>query len=430
MSELSVNFSRLDSVIDHLRDAEGYYQDRIEHLTDVRDDVNGITNEFGYLSSASFQLSQKISELEDYYDDISTFRDRVETFRDLAYDEESGLASRLYEDSYDFMEEMGITPEYATTLFEDLISGVIDGVTDIMSTFQEIGQTIVDWYHEHEHEIRIVMQAVTVIMETKTLCEEAVLVVAGFVFAPESGGMTALASAAGIWGMEKTGTELYYDVQALFAYINGEDELGDFYADRTLQDDYIDQGRSIGEWVNNLTGQDYFDDIGAFVGGARYTCNELGALALSLVSGLGGAGLLGEAYTFPEIYSTLDFSFSLHGGINELISSISSGDGFGSLNDIRNLTFTVIEQTTNIPIATISNFTSELPDVFRDLESQAYESGIISEPVHTVANVAIDYVDSRVNVTGMDSVISTIAHVVNPVAGTAYDIYNFIDSFN
>jgi len=428
MSELSVNFSRLDSVIDRLRDAEGYYQDRIEHLTDVRDDVNGITNEFGYLSSASFQLSQKISKLEDYYDDISTFRDRVETFRDLAYDEESGLASRLYEDSYDFMEEMGITPEYETTVFDDFVEGVINVVSDVVATYHAVvdfGQTVIEWFQENG---QIVRQIAIIYGEFIMLEAEAALFVIGILGAPETGGLSALASVAAAWSMAKTGTALFHDVQALFSYIDGDDEMGDWYASRTLRDDYIDTGRLIGTAINDFTGADFFDDIGGFIGGMNYTVNDVGALVCGLISGIGAASAATEATTFMSTLSELEFGFNIMEDVGSFITDIAT-DGWSGITDVRNIAIHIVSNTTGVPVDVVTDYVTGMPEIFRDVEQTVYQTGFIPEPVHDFATHTIDFVDSRVNYTGMDSVISNITHAVCPPVGVAYDIYSFIESF-
>ncbi len=383
MAELSVNFNRLDNVIDSLRDAESYYNDRIDHLTDCRDDINGITNEFGYLSSASFQLSQKISQLEDDLADITTFRQRVEDFRDTANDEESGLASRLYEDSNDFMHDMGITPEYEKSALERFAEGFIEGVTAIYDAIVDFSASVVEWFEEHP----IVAQILVVVGEALV----AIAAIAVFVCTlPASGVLAVLAAIGAGWAAFKACTDLACDAAALGAYIAGDEETGDAFADYTTRDLFHDAGELVGDGLNDITGADFFDDAFGLVGDITYT-------------GMDIVGIVG-AIVNPAEFTSFDAAMIGMQGIGKTISDIP-GSGIAAGGNLINAGIDIalggLSTNSNSTVSTVASelqhlkdYTTGLPDIFDDVAFGMNNIGIISDSTYGDFHDACDTVSN------------------------------------
>jgi hypothetical protein len=254
--------------------------------------VNGTTNEFGYLSSASFQLSQKISELEGYRDKVSTFCSRVESFRDLAYDEESGLADRLYSNSNQFMDEMGITPEYEKGILEKFAEGFVDGVAAIYNAVVDFGESIVEWFEEHP----IVGQILTVIGEVALVVVAAVAFVATL---PASGVLGVLAAIGAGWALFKASTDLVCDSAALGAYIAGDEETGDYLADYDAHDLFHDSAEWAGNGLNDVFGVDFFDDVFVFQADLAYFSLDAIEFATSFYAP--GAGDIWKGFDYIEL---------------------------------------------------------------------------------------------------------------------------------
>jgi len=251
MSTLSVKFNQLDSVISDLNRAEGLYTERIEHLDGVKQSVNGITNEFGYLDSASFQLSCKIDQLEGYRDEIATFRDRVVNFRDTAYDEESGLAARLYQDSNDFMHDMGITPEYEKSTLEKLWEGFCEGVSSIFEAIADFTIGVIEWVQENWDTIKQVLVVVGEVLIA------AVAITTFILTLPASGVLGVLGAIGAGWAAFKATTDVICDSAALGYYLAGDKESGDKMAEYDARHLFHDAG----EGLNSLTGWDHFDEV-------------------------------------------------------------------------------------------------------------------------------------------------------------------------
>lgn len=374
MAELSVNFNRLDNVIDSLRDAESYYNDRIDHLTDCRDDINGITNEFGYLSSASFQLSQKISQLEDDLADITTFRQRVEDFRDTANDEESGLASRLYEDSNDFMHDMGITPEYEKSALERFAEGFIEGVTAIYDAIVDFSASVVEWFEEHP----IVAQILVVVGEVLIAAAAIALFVISL---PASGVLAVLAAIGAGWAAFKACTDLVCDTAALCAYIDGDEETGDFLAEYDARDLFHDSGELIGNGLNEITGADFFDDAFSLYGDIVYT-------ELDIVGIVGGLTSLN-----PQSISSAEAIWTGVSGLGHFITDIPT-DGIGSTGNLINSALDIGLGLHGSSISTTIKDTKDLfqniPDVFSDIAFSLNDVGIISDTTFGDIEEALD----------------------------------------
>ena len=251
MATLSVNFGKLDGVIRDLDTIVNDYTDRIDLLSDIKSSIDGTENEFGYLNSASFQISQKISELSDYKNDVSTFRDRVENFRETAYDEESGLASRLTTDSEAFMDAMGITPEYEKSTLQKLWEGFCEGVESIFNAVAEFTIGVIEWVEENWDTIK---QALVVVGE---ILIAAAAITTFILTLPASGVIGVLTAIGAGWAAFKATTDVVCDSAALGYYLSGDEEKGKEMADYDARDLFHDAG----EFLNEKTGLEFFDEI-------------------------------------------------------------------------------------------------------------------------------------------------------------------------
>lgn len=251
MSELSVNFSKIDDVIDDLAAIEGYFDDRMSTVGGAKRTVGGITNEFGYLSSATSSLQSKVDQLQGYKDDITSFKNNLSAFREFADTEETGLANRIYSDTNDFMHDNGITPEYEKSTLEKLWEGACDFVSNIATAVVDFVCAVGEWVVENWETIKQVF-----IVIGEILIAVAAIVVFVLTF-PVSSVLGAIVMVGAGWAAVKAVTTLTADAIALGYFIGGDKEKAREMADKELHD-FVDEGA---EWLNEKTGWDHWDEI-------------------------------------------------------------------------------------------------------------------------------------------------------------------------
>ena len=402
MAELSVNFRKLDTAIDHLIDIEDDYDERISLLSDIKNQVDGTTNEFGYLSSASFQLSCKISELSDYQSDVRVFRERVEAFRDTALDEESGLANRLYTESYDFMQEMGITPEYEKSFLERGAETVIGVVNEIisgdylgaLSLIIDSYNAVMDWFDEHP----AVAELFRVAGDALTITADAIGLALCIVALPVTGGASAIGIVGFGWALIDHGTRYIADAASLGAYLSGDEDMGDYLDEIDLRWIYREAGTYAGNVLNDLTGWDHFDEILAFQAETRYSMTSIAAFVCRVVSPAG------EAETAVQVLQ----------GVSTVAGS------FGNvLSDIPERGIYAFDHLLEIPLGFTSNGgnimdgAQTITEVFADSWDSLHDYGRIPDDIHETGSYFVNATQDLANLDFRGTMENTIQGIAS-----------------
>ncbi len=254
MAELAVRFDYLYTTILAMNQALECYADRVEHLSDVKRDVDSIPDEFHYLPRASAELGTKICMLEKARDEMTELRDRLVTFGDTAYNEESGLAERLSCRGAAFWESHGILPVYETNekrgknILKRFWEGVCEGVDRFTDAAKEVWHTVKESVNGFLDRHPVLAQIYEIGGDIKSVFTSTV---AFFKDIPTLGLIPAG------WKFFKNVQNVFFDSYALFFYISGDEEEAAFWDEYHTDDLFHD----LGEGANLLFGVDYMDDV-------------------------------------------------------------------------------------------------------------------------------------------------------------------------
>ena len=390
MSTLAVNFFKLDSLIGDLGVLESKFNDRINTVSSAYSSVTSIYNEFGYLTYAANELAYKVDELEESRDKIATFKTTVSEFRTMAYDEESGMADRIFMDADTFMDEMGITPEYEKSAWDkfcekvsDVTTMVVDAVTDAIATIDTF--IIENW--------DLILTVVGEILV-------AAVAIATFILTfPVSGVLGALTMVAYGWIAFKAVTELMGDAAALGYTIAGDEERAKEAADYDAKELFDD----IGEGLNDITGWDYWDEVMD----GTYIALDTIELVVDIVNPVQGDDVIDAV-----------------SNVGKTIKDIPD-KGFFALNNVLDTS----EDTVFDKVFEYFDSTSEI------ITDALEENDIISEETHTVFDTTVDTIkfykdlsDDSSNLSGAlsGSGYSTLGDIL-VAEGTIHETYTFVE---